>query len=160
MNVPEELTCDEFKQLAPAYVLLALEDVERRACARHLAVMAPHQGCPQVLAQAELVAARLGGALAPQMPPSHLWRSLRARLDEGDHPGDDRVTALVPGTPLEEAARRRGFYQICGWLVAATLLGLYLHHAPFDFSHKHPGADLGSGLRGGLTPHALAAETR
>ena len=156
MNVPDDLTCDEFKQLAPAYVLLALEDVERQACARHLAVMAPHQGCPQAVAQAELVAARLGGALAPQLPPSHVWRSIRARLDGGNHPGEDRV----PATPMEEAARRRGLYQICGWLVAATLLGLYLHHAPFDFSHKPAGAEPGSGVRGGLAPHALASETR
>ena len=160
MNVPDELTCDEFKQLAPAYVLLALEDVERQACKRHLAVMAPHQGCPQALAQAELVAARLGGALAPQLPSARLWRSISARLDEGDHPGQDRVTALAPGTPLEEAARRRSLYQICGWLVTATLLGLYLHHAPLDFGHKHPSTQPGPGLRSGSTSHALAIEAR
>ena len=160
MNVPEELTCDEFKQLAPAYVLLALEDVERQACSHHLAVMAPHQGCPQALAQAELVAARLGGALAPEVPSAHVWRSISARLDQGDHPGEDRVVALAPGTPQEQAAQRRGLYQICGWLVTATLLGLYLHHAPLDFGHKRPSAQPGPGVRGGLAPHALAIEAR
>jgi anti-sigma-K factor RskA len=116
------MTCDEFKDLAPAYVLVALDEPERLACAQHLATRAPHHGCREAVAAAEMVAARLGAALIPQRPSPQVWRAIAARLQ------DER------GTPplLDDPARRRGLYHLCGWLVAAALVGVYLYNAPLD----------------------------
>ena len=131
------MTCDEFKELAPAYALIALDEEERRACSHHLASGAPHRGCIEAVEQASLVAARLGTALAPVAAAparvaKHRRRGARApaqRRARGD---------FTAATSLEEA-RRRGLYQICGWLVAVTLLGLYLYAFPFDFRRRQPG---------------------
>ena len=54
------MTCDEFKEMAPAYALVALDEQERAACAHHLATGFPHRGCREAIAAAELVAAQLG----------------------------------------------------------------------------------------------------
>lgn len=115
------MTCDEFKEMAAAYALVALDEHERSACAQHLATVAPHRGCREAVAAAELVAARLGAALIPQRPSPHVWRALAARLHE-------RGGAPLPDDP----ARRRGLYHLCGWLVAAALVGIYLYNAPLD----------------------------
>ncbi|HVV53358.1 MAG TPA: hypothetical protein VHO06_27120, partial [Polyangia bacterium] len=104
---------------AAAYALVALDDAERSACARHLASAFPHLGCREAVAEAELVAARLGAALLPERPAAHVWQAIAARLDgEGAAP--------------HEAARRRNLYHLCGWLVAVALVGLYLYNAPLD----------------------------
>jgi anti-sigma-K factor RskA len=121
LNAHARMTCDEFKEMAPAYVLVALDEQERSACTRHLATGAPHRGCREAVAAAELVAAQLGAALIPQRPSPEVWRAIAARLDE------DRGTS-----PLPEDARRRGLYHLCGWLVAAALVGVYLYNAPLD----------------------------
>jgi anti-sigma-K factor RskA len=115
------MTCDEFKEMAPAYVLVALDEDERSACAQHLATGFPHRGCREAVAAAELVAAQLGAALIPQRPSPQVWRSIAARLHE------DRGNSPVP-----EEARRRSLYHLCGWLVAAALVGVYLYNAPLD----------------------------
>ena len=116
------LTCDEFKELAPAYALIALDEEEREACARHLAAGTPHRGCREVVAEAELVAARLGSALAPRMPSSHVWTAIAARIRGGE------------GAPAlgDEAARKRVLYHLCGFIVAAALVGFYLYNAPVE----------------------------
>ena len=44
-NVYPRMTCDEFKEMAPAYALVALDEQERAACAHHLATAFPHRGC-------------------------------------------------------------------------------------------------------------------
>jgi hypothetical protein len=116
------LTCDEFKELAPAYALIALDEKERDACARHLAPGTVHRGCREVVAEAEMVAARLGNALAPRMPSAHVWAAIAARI---------RTGADAPALG-DEAARRRGLYHLCGFIVAAALVGLYLYNAPVD----------------------------
>jgi hypothetical protein len=116
------LTCDEFKELAPAYALIALDEAEREACARHLAEGTAHRGCREMVAEAEVVAARLGAALAPRMPSAHVWTAIAARIRTGE-------SAPALG---DEAARRRGLYHLCGFLVAAALVGLYLYNAPVD----------------------------
>jgi hypothetical protein len=116
------MTCDEFKEMAPAYALVALDEPERAACAHHLATGAPHRGCREAVTAAELVAARLGAALIPQRPSPQVWRAIAARLHE------DRGTPPLPDDP----ARRRGLYHLCGWLVAAALVGVYLYNAPLD----------------------------
>ena len=33
---------------------------------------------------------------------------------------------------MPEDARRRSLYHLCGWLVAAALVGVYLYNAPLD----------------------------
>ena len=118
----DALSCDEFKEMAPAYALTALDEAEREACARHLASGAAHRGCREVVAEAELVAARLGSALAPRMPSAHVWAAIASRIRTGD------------GAPVlgDEAARRRGLYHLCGFIVAAALVGLYLYNAPVE----------------------------
>jgi len=122
---PGRMTCDEFKELAPAYALIALDEEERSACADHLA-KAGHHGCREAVASAEMVAARLGAALIPERPSPEVWRAIAARLPQ--HQEIDRGAANLP----DEAARRRGLYHLCGWLVAATLVGVYLYNAPID----------------------------
>jgi hypothetical protein len=117
------MTCDEFKEMAAAYVLVALDEQERSACAEHLAAVSPHRGCREAVAAAELVAAQLGAALIPERPSPHLWRAIAARLHE----------RRGGGPPLpDDPARRRGLYHLCGWLVAAALVGIYLYNAPLD----------------------------
>jgi anti-sigma-K factor RskA len=119
------MTCDEFKEMAPAYALVALDDDERSACADHLA-KGSHRGCREAVAAAEMLAARLGAALIPERPSPEVWRAIAARLPQ--HQEIARGTATV----ADEAARRRGLYHLCGWLLAATLVGVYLHNAPID----------------------------
>ncbi len=116
------MTCDEFKERAAAYALVALDEGERSACARHLASPLPHLGCREAVAEAELVAAQLGAALGGDRPGPHVWRGLAARLHE----------ARGGATGHDEVARRRSLYHLCGWLVAAALVGLYLYNAPLD----------------------------
>ena len=120
-NVYPRMTCDEFKEMAPAYALVALDEQERATCAHHLATAFPHRGCREAVAAAELVAAQLGSALIPQRPSPQVWRAIAARLHE------DRGAGTQP-----EDARRRGLYHLCGWLVAAALVGVYLYNAPLD----------------------------
>jgi len=120
-NVYPRMTCDEFKEMAPAYALVALDEQERAACAHHLATAFPHRGCREAVAAAELVAAQLGAALIPQRPSPQVWRAIAAHLHE------DRGAGTQP-----EDARRRGLYHLCGWLVAAALVGVYLYNAPLD----------------------------
>jgi anti-sigma-K factor RskA len=117
----DRMTCDEFKQMAPAYALIALDEEERSACADHLATGC-HRGCREAVASAEMLAAQLGAALIPERPSPHVWRAIAARLPQ------DRGAATLP----DEAARRRGLYHLCGWLVAAALVGVYLYNAPID----------------------------
>ncbi len=91
------MSCDEFKELAPAYALVALDEQERAACAHHLATGAPHRGCREAVAEAERVAARLGAALMPERPSPQVWRNIALRLDEV------RTSSMLP----EEVVRRR-----------------------------------------------------
>ena len=116
------MSCDEFKEMAAAYALVALDEPERAACAHHLSTGAPHRGCREAVAGAELVAARLGAALIPQRPSPQVWRAIAARLHE------DRGAQPLSDDP----ARRRGLYHLCGWLVAAAVVGVYLYNAPLD----------------------------
>jgi|SRR6185312_8809430 hypothetical protein len=116
------MTCDEFKERAAAYALVALDVGEHDACARHLASTFPHLGCREAVAEAELVAARLGASLDPERPASQVWQAIAARLQE----------ARGSAAAVDDVARRRGLYHLCGWLVAAALVGLYLYNAPLD----------------------------
>jgi hypothetical protein len=129
------ISCDEFKELAPAYALIALDEDERRACAEHLSSHAPHRGCTQALEEAALVASRLGGSLQAAMPPPRVWQRIAAEV-RGNRTGGPVPVTLVGAAEIEEA-HRRGLYQLCGWLLAAALLGLYLYASPFDLRRRH-----------------------
>jgi hypothetical protein len=120
------MSCHEFKELAPAYALVVLDDEERSACARHLAIGAAHHGCREAVAEAELVAGRLGAALAQERPSPHVWRNIALGLAEVH-----RSSPL-----LDDPVRRRGLYHLCGWLVAAALVGFYLYNAPVDLRRR------------------------
>jgi anti-sigma-K factor RskA len=126
------MTCDEFKEMAPAYVLIALDEEERSACADHLAT-GSHRGCREAVASAEMVAAQLGAALIPVRPSPQVWRAIAARL-----PVDRGAENLS-----DESARKRGLYHLCGWLVAAALVGVYLYNAPLDLRALHTLMGLG-----------------
>ena len=123
------MTCDEFKEMAPAYALIALDEEERSACADHLA-KGSHRGCREAVASAEMLAARLGAALIPQRPSPEVWRAIAARLPQ--HQDVARGAVEEAATAPDDSARRRGLYHLCGWLLAATLVGVYLYNAPID----------------------------
>lgn len=129
------MTCAQFKELAPAYALIALDEDERRACAQHLASGAAHRGCVEAVEQASLVAAHLGAAIHPSLPAPRVWQAIAAQV-RAQAPA---TVAAVASVASIEAARRRGLYQVCGWLVAATLLGFYLYAFPFELRHRKPG---------------------
>jgi hypothetical protein len=160
------MTCDEFKDRAVAYALIALDEDERRACSHHLATGAPHRGCVEAVEQAALVAGRLGMALAPALPPPRIWQNIAAEVRTHRAGGAVATTTTITAGSLAvgslEEARRRGFYQICGWVVAVALLGLYLYGVPFDFKRRQPGT-LGNpgepetALRGDTAAAQLAA---
>jgi hypothetical protein len=137
------MTCDEFKELAPAYALIALDEDERRACAQHLAAPVPHRGCAEAVEHATLVVTRLGAGLPPVLPAARVWQNIAAAV-RSERP----ALAAAAATRASEEARRRGLYQLCGWLLAVTLLGLYLYAFPFEFGH-HPPPRLGTA---GLQP--------
>ena len=37
MTASDEMTCEQFTEMAPAYALAVLDETERTACTRHLA---------------------------------------------------------------------------------------------------------------------------
>jgi hypothetical protein len=123
------MDCDEFKELAPAFALGALEELERAACAAHLASrnVAVHAGCEDALGEAQAVAGRLASLLPPRQPHSRVWDAI-----------EDGVTRNLLGKdPLARAARlprrrRPAWRELGGWVVAAAMLGIYLYNAPFD----------------------------
>jgi hypothetical protein len=137
MTAPRTLTCDEVRDLAPLFVLDALEPDEMAAVREHLA------GCTD----AHLELLELGEAgtalletVEPTEPPARLKASLlaaaEADLAEGRHPSSAGVVArvdapLAPASPpvavagdssnvvdLAEARSRRG--SRIGWLVAVA----------------------------------------
>jgi ferric-dicitrate binding protein FerR (iron transport regulator) len=124
------MTCDEFKELAPAYALIALDEDERRACAHHLASGSAHRGCVEAVEHATLVASRLGVVLHPSIPAPRVWQNIAAQVRAAGQ--------AVPASA--EEVRRRGLYHLAGWLVAAALLGLYLYAFPIDTRRRQPAA--------------------
>ena len=75
------MTCEEFKNLAPALALMALEDSERVDCANHLLSTAVHDGCREIESQTRLMASRLAGILPDHPPRRRVWRALERRLE-------------------------------------------------------------------------------
>jgi hypothetical protein len=77
-----QLSCAQFVEMADAFALDALDELEQRACARHITRMVHHQGCREALAAARDVMERLGAALPDATAPSpELWNAIEARLE-------------------------------------------------------------------------------
>ena len=79
-----QMTCAQFVELADAFALDALDELEQHACARHVD---PH-GAPPRLPRCARGRARRGrppGGLAPGRvaPPPALWGAIQARLGVG-----------------------------------------------------------------------------
>ena len=74
-----DMSCDNFKELAPAFALEVLEGRERPACLRHLAGAA-HDGCAEAVADTQAVAARLVAVLPAPAPSPDAWRELLLAL--------------------------------------------------------------------------------
>lgn len=97
------MTCAEFKELAGALALGALEPAEEAACADHLDTAPVHQGCHEAYARARVTAGRLATSLTPVRPGAHVWKGIEAALE-----GESR------------SARPRRWTAMAGWAVAAA----------------------------------------
>lgn len=78
------MTCEDFREVAGAYALGALDPDERAPCDAHLAEPT-HQGCPEALDQARAVLAAILSSLPPVRPDEAVWRAVevRAGIDAG-----------------------------------------------------------------------------
>lgn len=122
MRENEDMTCEEFKDLAGAYALGALDRADRVGFARHLTSGRPHAGCAAAIAEAERIAAKLPLAVRPRRPSPDTWRAIEARVRAGDTD--------------EPSARGRGIKELVGWFVVATLVGLYLYDVPIEVRRR------------------------
>ncbi len=128
MTLQGELTCDEFNDMAPAYALAVLDEMERTACTRHLELTGPHRGCQQTVAEAHRVTARLSAAVPAHSPSPHLWRAIEARI--ADFPAG-------AGT----VERRHRVRELGGWVVAAVVIGFYVATTPADRGRRAEAVD-------------------
>ena len=80
-----QLTCAQFVELADAFALEMLDELEERACARHMTRMVPHHGCREALALAHGVMDMLAAGMPVDggAPPPALWTAIEARLGAG-----------------------------------------------------------------------------
>jgi hypothetical protein len=114
-EVPAQMTCAAFLEVAEAFALGVLDDSERLACAQHLADSAGHAGCVDAVLETQIVTARLAAMLPGRSLRPGTWQVIESRLGEA---------------PGEAAARGRRLWELADWLVAATVVGLYLYGAP------------------------------
>jgi hypothetical protein len=78
-----QMSCSKFVDLADAFALDALDELEQRACSRHMMRPVHHAGCREALAAAHDVMDRLAAGLPAMVPPPELWTSIEARLGLG-----------------------------------------------------------------------------
>ena len=109
------MTCDAFREVAEAFALGVLDDGERLACAQHLAETARHAGCVDAVLDTQLVSARLAAVLPGRSVRPEAWQAIEAQ---------------VMATAGEATARGRRLWELADWLVAATVVSLYLYGAP------------------------------
>jgi anti-sigma-K factor RskA len=83
MTHRHQMTCAQFVDLAGAFALNALDDLEQHACARHIVRSVHHAGCREALSSANAVMARLASALPATAPPPGLWTAIESRLGLG-----------------------------------------------------------------------------
>jgi len=133
------MDCAEFKELAPAFALGALEESERAACAAHLAGGGAHDGCADALGEAQAVAAQLGALLPPRRPRSRVWEAIEASVATRARPAGGGPPATAGARPTIAALRpvpRRVWRELGGWFVAAAVTGFYLYNAPLESARK------------------------
>lgn len=104
MTDPRTMDCDTVRDLAPLYVLGALEPDEAASVREHLAT------CPDVHAELQELAAPAGSLLLaeePVEPPaglkSRLMAAAEADLREGRHPSTAALAAVAPAAPAVPA---------------------------------------------------------
>jgi hypothetical protein len=95
------LTCAEFRDLAAALALDALDPDERALAYAHLAEKIAHEDCAGAFARAQETARLLSGAVVDMRPPGRVWRWIEAR-----------VSARPP---------RRRWALVAGWAAAAAV---------------------------------------
>jgi hypothetical protein len=79
-----QMTCARFVEMADAFALETLDELERQACARHITRMVAHHGCREALALARGVMDRLAAGMpTTEAPPPELWLAIEARLGAG-----------------------------------------------------------------------------
>jgi len=78
-----QMTCAHFLELADAFALDALDELEQRACARHVTRMIHHHGCREALAVARGVVDYLAVLVPGGTAPPALWSAIQARLGMG-----------------------------------------------------------------------------
>lgn len=136
------MTCAAFLAQAEAFALGVLDDGERLACAAHLAESARHAGCLDAVLETQIVGARLAAMLPGRALRPRAWQVIEARVAEGS---------------AEAAARGRRLWEVADWLVAATVVGLYLYGAPVAKPSPRPVESEAPGRRPG---QAASATTR
>jgi anti-sigma-K factor RskA len=142
MTASDEMTCEQFTEMAPAYALAVLDDTERTACMRHLAQSGPHRGCQQAVGEARQVTARLSAAVPARPPSPGLWRAIEARI------------ADAPTRAVDRRRRPRG---LGGWVVPAAIIGFTLVSAPLDTGRGAPVDGQRSTARDGIAAAALGS---
>jgi hypothetical protein len=93
------MDCGEFKELTAAWVLGALEESERAACAAHLASPDPHQGCHDCHRAACAVTTRLAGAVREHPISPRVWTAIADKIRA------EKRAAVVARSPVPAAAR-------------------------------------------------------
>ena len=80
-----QMSCAQFVDLADAFALDALDELEQRACSRHIMRSVHHAGCREALDAAKDVMDQLAAGLPAMVPPPELWTSIEARLALGSN---------------------------------------------------------------------------
>lgn len=83
------MTCEEFRELAGAYALRALDAEEHAACEAHLAEP-QHRGCEEALRRAYSTVGALASGLPPVAPGEGVWRAIEARMESSSSPAEPR----------------------------------------------------------------------
>ena len=86
------LTCAQFVEMADAFALEALDELEHQACARHITRGVVHHGCREALHAARGVMDALAMGLPADAPPPALWTAIATRLGVG--PGSSNAEWL------------------------------------------------------------------
>ena len=122
------MTCEEFKEMAPAYALGILDEAERTTCTRHLGQDGPHRGCPEAVGEARQVTERLAVGVAERVPSPGVWQAIETR---------------IAGVPPVAVDCRRRLREVGGWVLAATVVGFYVFSMRVDLGRRAAALDGG-----------------